>query len=349
MIKPVSSAVKVWLLLICAMITTMVSIGGITRLTGSGLSITDWAPIMGAIPPLTDAAWQIAFEKYQQIPQYKLVNEGISLSAFKFLYFWEWFHRLVGRLLGVVVLIPGIYFYARKKITPQLARRVLLGFFLGGLQGALGWFMVKSGLSERTSVSHFRLAAHLSLALLILSYFVWITRSVFLQSREQTPETPETIAYLAPKFKILLILFAVQIIYGAFVAGLKAGHAFNTFPLMAGSFIPPNLWEFTPAWMNLFENPATVQWIHRMLGWTVFLFTNTLWISLLSRKAPRTPARRATTGLAHLTIFQFTVGVLTLLFSVPVSLGVLHQFGAAAIVIELTILGEILNRTKRLT
>lgn len=329
------------------MITTMVSIGGMTRLTGSGLSITDWAPIMGAIPPLTDEAWQIAFEKYQQIPQYKLVNEGLSLADFKFLYFWEWFHRLVGRLLGVVAFLPGLYFYVRGKISRTLARRVLLGFFLGGLQGALGWFMVMSGLSERTSVSHFRLAAHLSLALLILAYFVWLTRSVFITSAKQTPEPLETVAFLAPKYKFLLGLFALQIIYGAFVAGLKAGHAFNTFPLMAGALVPSNLWEFSPTWVNVVENPATVQWIHRMLGWTVFIFTGRLWIALLIRKAPRTPARRAATGLAYLTIFQFCVGVLTLLYSVPVGLGVLHQFGAALIVIQLTILGQILNDAKR--
>ena len=349
-LEPQTRSVKIWLITICAFLTAMVSIGGITRLTGSGLSITDWAPIMGAIPPLSEVAWQIAFEKYQQIPQFKLVNSGISIDEFKSLFFWEWFHRLIGRLIGVVVLVPGIYLSIRGQLSRPIAKRVLIGFILGGLQGALGWFMVKSGLSERTSVSHFRLAAHLSLALVILSYFVWLTRSVMIANRSLTPEkiSVELAAaeFIRPKFTLLAALFVLQIIYGAFVAGMKAGKAFNTFPLMAGSFIPGNLFELEPLWSNLFNNPATVQWIHRTLGWTVFLFANGLWISLRVKKFPRSQVRTWTTALAHMTIVQFIVGVLTLLHAVPVGLGVFHQFGAAVIVILLTVLAHTLNNAK---
>ncbi len=343
-----SRAVQLWLFSICAMITTMVSIGGITRLTGSGLSITDWAPILGVVPPLTDEAWQAAFAKYQEIPQYKLINSAIGLADFKFLFFWEWFHRLVGRLVGIVVLVPGILFWFRGKISARLARRVLLGFFLGGFQGALGWFMVKSGLSERTSVSHFRLAAHLSLALLILAYFVWLARSVAIGKNFRVSE-PVAYSFVRPKYPFLVALLVLQIIYGAFVAGLKAGKAFNTFPLMAGSFVPSNLLEFSPLWLNAFENPATVQWIHRTFAWAVFIATMGIWITLARRKTSRGPIRRFSTGLAHLVLMQFILGVFTLVYAVPVTLGVLHQLGAALIVIFLTLLGHALNNAKQQT
>lgn len=325
----------------------MVSIGGITRLTGSGLSITDWNPIMGAIPPLSHAAWMEAFEKYQQIPQYKIVNSHISLGDFQFLYFWEWFHRLVGRLVGVVSFLPGIYFYARKKISRRLAARVLLGVLLGGLQGALGWFMVKSGLVERTSVSHFRLAAHLALALLILAYFVWLTRSVFVDDRPLAKNQAPARAFIAGKYPYLVVLFSLQIIYGAFVAGSKAGFAFNTFPLMMGSVVPSNLLEFSPTWTNFFMNTATLQWMHRMFGWIVFFFANALWIGILRQKTPRGEIRRWVTGLAHMTIMQFALGVATLVLVVPIPLGVLHQLGAAVLVILLTILGHTLNARRQ--
>ncbi len=338
-------AVRFWLVALCVLITAMVSIGGVTRLTGAGLSITDWKPIMGAIPPLNNAEWESAFAKYREIPQFKLVNSTMVLGEFKAIFFWEWFHRLVGRLIGVVSFLPGLYFWARGRISSALAKRVLLGVFLGGLQGALGWFMVMSGLSERTSVSHFRLAAHLSLALLILAYFVSLTRSVFTGNRPLDETQASAAAYLRPRYRFLVAIFALQIIYGAFVAGLKAGFAFNTFPLMAGSFIPSNLWAIDPAWLNPFENPATVQWIHRCLGWTAFLTTTVFWVTLLRRKTPRGEIRRWTTALTHMTYFQFALGIATLVFVVPVGLAALHQLGAAIIVILLTILGHSLRRS----
>lgn len=341
-----SRAVRIWLLSVCLLITLMISIGGVTRLTGSGLSITDWQPIIGAIPPLSDTAWEEAFANYREIPQYQLLNSHISLGEFKFLYFWEWFHRLIGRLIGVVAFLPGIYFLARKRITSRLAGRVAFGIFLGGLQGALGWFMVKSGLVERTSVSHYRLAAHLFLALIILSYFVWLTRSVSMANRPTPASEKDARSFVAPKFPFLVGAFVLQILYGAFVAGMKAGFAFNTFPLMMGAVVPSNLFELSPTWKNLFENPATIQWIHRTLGWIVFFSSTALWIALLRRKTARGPIRRFVTGLAHLTIMQFLLGVATLVLVVPVTLGVLHQLGAALIVVFLTLLAHALHQAR---
>jgi cytochrome c oxidase assembly protein subunit 15 len=336
--------VRIWLVSICLTLILMISIGGITRLTGSGLSITDWKPIMGAIPPLHEKDWLIAFDRYKEIPQYKLVNAGISLSEFKFLFFWEWFHRLIGRLIGVIVFVPGLYFYLRGRLSKPLASRVAFGFLLGGLQGLLGWFMVMSGLSERTSVSHYRLAAHLGLALVILAYFVWITRSVFIDGKKKSDAERESIAFMRPWLKPLVALFTLQIVYGAFVAGMKAGKIFNTFPLMEGSLVPGNLLSFTPAWLNFFENPAMIQWIHRSIAWVLLALTATLWIRLRMLGLPRNPVRIFTTGLAHLTILQFIVGVATLLMAVPISLGVFHQFCAALIVSMLTLLAHSLRK-----
>ncbi len=339
------TSVRIWLVIICVMLVTMVSIGGITRLTGSGLSITDWKPIMGAIPPLNDADWEVAFEKYRQIPQYRLVNEGMPLSEFKFIFFWEWFHRLLGRLIGIVVLLPGAFFFVRGHLGRPLAKAVCIGFLLGGLQGALGWFMVMSGLTERVSVSHYRLAAHFGLALVILAYFVSLTRAVFTGDRALAEDQVAAADWLRPKFRWLVALFAIQIVYGAFVAGMKAGFAFNTFPLMAGHFAPPNLWELTPVLANLVDNPATVQWIHRQLGWIAFLAANGIWIGLLLRRTPRGSVRRWTTGLAHMTLVQFLLGVATLVYGVPLGLGVAHQAGAAMIVVILSLLGQTLRTT----
>jgi len=268
----------------------------------------------------------------------------MDIGAFKAIYFWEWFHRLVGRLIGIVSFLPGLYFWFRGRISKRLARRVLLGIVLGGSQGALGWFMVKSGLSERTSVSHFRLAAHLSLALVILAYFVFLTRSVFVGDRPLASAESGAVAFFRPKYRALVALFSLQIVYGAFVAGLKAGFAFNTFPLMDGRFIPSNLLAFEPYWTNAFENPATVQWIHRCLGWVAFFSATGIWIALLRRKTPRGEIRRGAAALAHLTILQFALGVATLVTGVPVVLGAVHQFGAAIIVIVLTLVGHSLSR-----
>jgi len=332
------SQVRTWLISICVMVTLMVVIGGVTRLTGSGLAITDWAPIMGAIPPLSDSDWQTTFAKYQATPQYLKVNEGMPLSEFKFIFFWEYFHRLVGRSIGLVVLVPMFFFWRRKKIDRSLIKKVLFGFALGGLQGFLGWFMVKSGLIDNPAVSHFRLAAHLVLALFILGYFTWLVCGYSWVNSTTSPAPPGMIR----NFRIVKTLILIQIIYGAFVAGLKAGWAFNTFPKMAGEWIPGNLWVMAPTWVNAFENPATVQWIHRWIG--VMILIGTPLVALQIKKSQGfSHSKRWGMGLKHMIYIQFLLGVFTLVLKVPLALGVLHQLGAAIIIVILTALSHALK------
>lgn len=327
-------AVLGWLVAIAALVTIMVSIGGVTRLTGSGLSITDWKPLMGAIPPLNEEQWLEVFGKYQASPQGTQVNHAMTLAEFKFIYFWEYFHRLVGRLIGVVAIMPLIFFWIKRRISKDLAGRVLIGVALGGLQGALGWFMVKSGLIDIPAVSHYRLAAHLGLALVILAYFVWLIQDVR-TGRAPIVGDPKTTHTVRRQFRWLRALFILQITYGAFVAGLKAGFGFNTFPKMAGEWIPGNFWALEPTWINPFENPASVQWMHRTMGWLV-LFSVIFFAVQIRRAGVPREIRTWGTALMHMTFAQFLLGVLTLVYVVPVPLAVLHQFGAAVLVILLT-------------
>jgi len=328
------TAVKLWLALNCLMIIAMVVVGGITRLTNSGLSIVDWKPIMGAIPPLSLHEWQQAFAQYQRYPQYKLLNAGMSLHEFKFIFFWEYLHRLLGRLIGVVFMVPWIYFLLRRRIQGAFAVKLFIGFLLGGLQGALGWFMVKSGLVNEPHVSHYRLAAHLLLALSVLGYLFWL----WLEMDESHPvAAPKSI--VRPRALIILLnlitcIVMLQITYGAFTAGLKAGFGYNTFPKMNGSWITPDALQMLPLWRNAFENPAGVQFIHRTLGWTLLL--TTLYFAWLSGRFELKPTlRRSISIFAWAVCSQFTLGVLTLLFIVPIGVASLHQFGACMVFISL--------------
>lgn len=331
-------SVRIWLITILVSLLIMIGLGGVTRLTGSGLSITQWKPIMGAIPPLHQADWNHAFSLYQETPQFKLENSSMSLTEFKWIFFWEFIHRLFGRLIGVIVLLPLLYFTWKKTLPSRLRTKVWIGFALGGLQGLMGWIMVMSGLSERTSVSHIRLAMHFTLALFILSYFTRLYCEVTEQIRSEKPQAlaaEPTRGTLNRVFRVVTVIFCLQVIYGAFVAGLKAGKAFNTFPLMAGHVIPPNLWlaEYG-AWMNVIDNPATVQWVHRTLAWLLFFGTG--WMAIRLRSVNDARYRKALMAFIHLVPVQFLIGVSTLLLSVPVSLGALHQFVAALLVIFLT-------------
>ncbi len=293
---------------------------------------------MGAIPPLHQDDWNHAFALYQETPQFKLENSSMGLTEFKWIFFWEFIHRLFGRLIGVIVLIPLLYFTWKKTLTPRIRTRVWIGFALGGLQGLMGWIMVMSGLSERTSVSHIRLAMHFSLALLILSYFTKLYCEVTEQLRAEPPKiipAESTRPVLNRVFGTVTVLFCLQVIYGAFVAGLKAGKAFNTFPLMAGHLVPPNLWlpEYGGL-MNLIDNPATVQWIHRTIAWLLFFGTG--WMALRLKTVTDVRFRKSLMAFVHLVPVQFLIGVSTLLMAVPVSLGALHQLVAALLVIFLT-------------
>ena len=261
-----ANAVRMWLFAVAALVFLMVSLGGATRLTGSGLSITEWQPIMGAVPPLSDAAWQEAFQKYKQIPQYDVVNRGMSLGAFKLIYWWEWTHRFLGRLIGVVFLLPFVYFLATGQLARPLVLKLGAVFALGGLQGFIGWYMVSSGLADRIDVSQYRLALHLTLAVAIFGAVLWIALSLG-PGRPQRAVAPSLGLRLAgPGIAALVLL---QVAAGAFVAGLKAGAGYNTWPLMDGALIPQGLGAMSPWWANLFENALTVQFNHRLLAYVI--------------------------------------------------------------------------------
>ena len=318
--------VRVWLFAVAALVFAMVSVGGATRLTGSGLSITEWKPIMGAIPPLSDAAWQEVLEKYRQIPQYQHVNKGMSLEAFKRIFWWEWSHRFLARFVGVAFLVPFLFFLATGRIARPLVPKLAGLFALGGLQGAIGWYMVASGLSERTSVSQYRLAVHLSLAIVIFAGLLWIALS--LGPREARRQHLPSF-YRKSAVWILGLVF-LQIVAGAFVAGLKAGNDYNTWPLMDGRFIPQGLGIMSPWWANLFENATTVQFNHRMLAYVVTAVAIWHVWSLLSRTDDR-QVRMSGLALAGTVLAQVALGVWTLLAQVPLSLGLAHQAGAVTV------------------
>jgi cytochrome c oxidase assembly protein subunit 15 len=338
--SPGSRPVALWLLTGVLLIAVMVTIGGITRLTGSGLSITEWNVIMGALPPRTDADWAELFRKYQAIPQYQVVNPHFGLEEFKSIFWWEYIHRLVGRGLGVVFLVPFAIFLARGWLDRPLRRRVLLILGLGLLQGVLGWFMVASGLSERTSVSHYRLAAHLLTALVTLAVTLWV--ALDLLPHHQAPRPVPTA--LRAQMRLFTALVAVQIGYGALVAGLKAGFAYNTFPLMGGRWIPDGAWQLAPAWINLFENPATVQFVHRTLAWSLAILGLWLWHALRVHGL-----RRGSNLLLAALAVQFGLGVLTILRlpDQPVLWGSTHQAGAVALLIATVLALHAVSRDAR--
>jgi cytochrome c oxidase assembly protein subunit 15 len=322
-----TGAVRIWLFAVAALIFLMVSLGGATRLTGSGLSITEWQPILGAVPPLSEAAWQEAFEKYKQIPQYEHVNRGMSLAAFKLIYWWEWTHRFLGRLIGVVFLVPFLYFL----VTGQLARRLiwkLAGIFaLGGLQGFIGWYMVSSGLAERISVSQYRLAVHMTLAVAIFGGVLWVALSLGSARSERAAPRPLGLRIAAACIAGLVLL---QVAAGAFVAGLKAGSGWNTWPLMDGALIPQGLGAVSPWWANLFENALTVQFNHRLLAYAIAVAVGWhLWSVL--RGMPDSPAKASGLVLAGTVLAQILLGIWTLLAHVPIPLALLHQAGAVAL------------------
>lgn len=318
--------VRVWLFAVAALVFVMVSVGGATRLTGSGLSITEWKPIMGAVPPLTEAAWQEALEKYRQIPQYRYINKGMSLDAFKRIFWWEWTHRFLARFVGVAFLVPFLYFLARGRIARPLVPKLAGLFALGGLQGVIGWYMVASGLSERISVSQYRLALHLSLAIVIFGALLWVPLSLGPRGA-RSADLPARHGRMAA---FIVGLVFLQVVAGAFVAGLKAGAGYNTWPLMDGRFIPQGLGVMSPWWINLFENATTVQFNHRMLA---YLLTGVaLWHvwAVLARTQDRV-VRASALALGGAVLAQVALGIWTLLAQVPLSLGLAHQAGAVTV------------------
>jgi cytochrome c oxidase assembly protein subunit 15 len=316
--------VAVWLTICCAMVFAMVILGGVTRLTDSGLSMVEWDPIFGAIPPLSQQDWETVFAKYRESPEYLKINVGMDLDGFKSIYWFEYSHRVLGRSIGTVFLLPFLYFLWRRKLTPPLIPKLALAFVLGGLQGLLGWYMVKSGLVDNPHVSQYRLTAHLGLALVIYAYLLWILFDLVLKKTAHSG--PATIRLAAG---ILIAMIALTISSGGFVAGLKAGHAYNTFPLMGDQWLPPAGWSLEPGWRNLFENIATVQFVHRVLAITTCFAVFLFWLNLLRHRLTLPGQTRIAANLFMLmAIAQVALGISTLLLLVPIPLAATHQGGA---------------------
>ena len=316
-------AIAAWLLACCTLVFAMVVVGGVTRLTHSGLSIVEWQPIVGTLPPLTDAQWQEAFAKYQMTPEFRLVNHAMDVDAFKGIFWWEYFHRLLGRAIGLVFLLPLAWFALRRRVPAGLGLQLGAIFVLGGLQGAMGWYMVQSGLVDDPRVSHFRLTAHLGLALAIFAAMFWIALSL-LRPRARTGDADPALRRAADALAVLVFAMALT---GGLVAGIRAGFAYNTFPSMNGHVVPPEILMLEPWWRNFFYNMATVQFDHRLLAWVLALFVPMLWWRVVTSDAPRS-VRIGAHVLFAMLVVQIAFGIATLLLRVPVPLAAAHQAGA---------------------
>lgn len=336
--------IRWWFLTGAGLVIMMVVIGGITRLTGSGLSMTDWNLLMGAVPPLSEAAWEKVFNQYKQFPEYQLLNSGMTLAEFKTIFFWEYLHRLTGRLIGLVFLLPFLWFWLKGRLTKKLLRRSLLLFLLGAAQGGMGWFMVKSGLVDVPAVSHYRLAAHLLLAFVIVGFCVWFALDMKQRPGKKFRGFANRAGFWIWALGLVLML---QIIWGAFVAGLKAGYIYNTFPLMNGSWIPANFLALKPALLNFLENPGTVQWTHRVLGTLLLLVAFVTWKQLgkISNKALHFRMHL----LLALIMLQYGLGIVTVMYGVPIAVGVAHQALALLVwVMWITVIHLIIMQKKQI-
>jgi len=315
-------SVIIWLLTGCALIFLMVVIGGITRLTESGLSMVDWKLFMGMVPPLSEQDWIETFNQYKQFPEYQEVNFMFTLEEFKSIFFWEYLHRLIGRILGIIFIIPFVYFLIRKKIAGKLIRQSVLILFMGAFQGFLGWWMVKSGLIDNPDVSHYRLAVHLIAAFLTFAYTFWVALSLIYKNEER-PNVP----FMRKWITVLFIATVIQIIYGAFVAGLNAGFVMNTYPKMGDSWIAESVTAMEPFWINFIDGVGGVQFVHRILAHIVVGLV--LFLLLKSSKFELNKIQtNSLIALLVMVFSQFMLGVFTLLYAVPVWLGVTHQVGA---------------------
>jgi len=317
--------VFIWLLSLCALIFCMVMLGGATRLTNSGLSMVEWEPIMGVVPPIGDSEWQETFNKYKQSPEYKKVNIGMSVSDFKRIFYFEYAHRVLGRLIGLAFLLPFLYFLIRQKIQRPLIPKLVFMFVLGGLQGLLGWYMVKSGLVSNPHVSQYRLTAHLLAAMIIYSYILWVAMGLVWDN--QVNRMSDGFYTLRRAGLAVTAIIVLMVMSGGFVAGTKAGYAFSTFPLMNGQWIPEGLMSMSPWYLNFFENILTIQFEHRVIAAILFIVVPVYWYFI-----QKSALQSRTKWLAHLLIFmlgiQISLGITTLLLHVPVALGVTHQAGA---------------------
>lgn len=355
--QPASSArtaLRIWLFVVALMIVAIILVGGATRLTDSGLSITEWKPIHGVVPPLNQAEWLEEFEKYKQIPEYIKINEGMSLDDFKTIYWWEWGHRLLGRAIGLVFAIPLAVFWLRGMVPNWMKPRLLLLLALGGLQGFIGWWMVTSGLVERTDVSQYRLAIHLTLAILILAYATWLFARLTPSwaragdgAKSGTAgegRAPPSAGLGLPQ--VILGLILVQIFLGGLVAGLDAGLTFNTWPLMDGAFVPDGIWIMSPVWINHFENVLTVQFQHRITAY--LLLALVIWAAIRAFAAPSDgPVRTVWSILLVLTGLQALSGIVTLLGQVPLGWALVHQGLGSLVVVSAVIALKVATHTRQ--
>ena len=323
-------AIRVWLMVLFVMVLAMIALGGATRLTGSGLSITEWAPVTGTIPPLNEADWQSEFEAYKQIPQYVEVNPDMDMAGFKQIYLWEWAHRLLGRLIGLVWAAGFVFFLATKRIPTGWTPRLLGLGALGGLQGAIGWWMVSSGLVEgMTRVASYRLATHLGLAFVILGLITWY---VLLLGRSEAELLRARRAGEPKLFSMstgLMHLAFVQILIGALVAGIDAGRTYTGWPTMGGEWIPAAIWDPALGWRNLFENPALVQFVHRMVGYLLAIFAVVVWSR--ARRSPHPVTRGAFTVMLAAVAAQVGLGIMNVIHASPLGLALSHQVGAVVL------------------
>ena len=321
--KSGARAVGIWLLTVALIIGAMVVVGGLTRLTGSGLSITEWRPVTGVVPPFSDQAWQAEFAKYQHIPQYVRENRWMALSDFKLIYWWEWTHRLLGRLLAVAFLVPFVWFAWKGNIQRRDWPRMALIFALGGLQGFIGWWMVESGLETRVSVSQYRLAIHLGTAVLLLGAVLWIALE-YLRLAGGGANAKRTTGWR--KAGAFLSLVYLQMLLGALVAGMHAGLIYNTWPSMDGRLLPEQAFFNSPWWTNFFESPGLAQFDHRLIAYVVV--ASAIWLWLKARNQRARPVRTSATAVLHTCLLQVALGITTLLLQVPTALAALHQLVA---------------------
>ena len=317
-----------WLLVCCALVFAMVVVGGVTRLTRSGLSIVEWKPIAGALPPLTHSDWEATFAAYQQTPEYLQVNHGMSLEEFKGIFWWEYVHRLLGRTIGLAFIVPLLWLGWKRKIDRALVPRLIGIFLLGALQGVVGWWMVASGLVDDPRVSHVRLSIHLGIAFLIFAAMLWTALGLLAPPRaaEPHPGRQRLGRYAAG----LSALVFVMVLSGGLVAGTRAGYAYNTFPLMNGHVVPPEYLMIEPWWQNLLHNMAAVQFNHRLIAWALFVLIPAFWLAA-HRVALPPSARRAANLMLGMLGVQLALGIATLLNGVPVALGAAHQAGAVVL------------------
>jgi cytochrome c oxidase assembly protein subunit 15 len=317
--------IAIWLFICSAMVFATLVIGGVTRLTHSGLSIVEWQPLVGTLPPLSHGEWLEVFDKYKQTPEFQRVNFDMSLDEFKGIFWWEYWHRVSGRAIGLVFLLPFLYFLLRRKVERNLVPKLLGLFLLGGLQGAMGWYMVKSGLVDDPRVSQYRLTAHLSLAFIIFIAMMWVALGLV---EERSKYFAHEGYRRLQRFGFwLFVLCCYMVVSGGFVAGIRAGKAYNTFPLMNGHVVPPEIFMMEPWYLNFFNNMATVQFDHRLGAWLLALLAPWFWLRL--RQFPdRLRAQRAASLMLAVLAVQIMLGILTLLHAVPVALGAAHQGGA---------------------